>query len=199
MKLFGPVVIKTDGKTDKLVSVFKQYDYKPIVFDAMTLNSPAASRLASHIKVLRMIPDGFDAIWICEENCEIIANKQEVNKVVESFLKGSGEGIYLAYNVLKSTEFDNNFNQLLGSSLVISYIVKKSTVDELIKVYGAAYRSIITEQPNVFLTEYKNLDLPQRGIDMNSVERSIHVIMDKTCWLIPKNPLFVSSAKVNNK
>jgi hypothetical protein len=199
MKLFGPVVIKTDGKTDKLMSVFKQYDYKPIVFDSINLNSPAASRLASHIKVLRTIPDGFDAIWICEENCEIVANKQEVNKVVDSFLKSSGDGIYLAYNVLKSTEFDNNFNQILGSSLVISYIVKKPTVDELIKVYGAAYRSIITEQPNVFLTEYKNLDLPQRGIDMNSVERSIHVLMDKTCWLIPKNPLFVSSAKINNK
>jgi hypothetical protein len=199
MKLFGPVLINTDGNTIKLATTFKQCDYKPLVFDAMTLNNPAAGRLASHVKVLRMLPADYDAIWVCEENCEINADKKELKTVVDSFLSSSGDGIYLGFNELKSTEFDINFKQLFGSSLANSYIVKRPVVDELIKVYGAAYKSIITEKPNVFLAEYKNLDLPQRSVDINSVERCIHTLMDKTCWLIPMKPIFISTVKTVNK
>lgn len=199
MKLFGPVIINTDGKVDNLLLAFKQQDYKPTVFDAMSLNNPAAGRLASHIKVLRMLPDGFDAIWICEEGCEFVGDKKTLRSNIDNFLASSADGLCLGFNELKATDYDDNFKQLFGSSLVNSYIVKRSVVDSLIVVFGAAYKALITEQPNVFLTEYKNLELPQRALDMNCIERSIQPLMDKTCWLIPKTPFFVSSVQINNK
>jgi hypothetical protein len=199
MKLFGPVIIKTAGKVDNLLLMFKQLDYKSVVFDAMCLNNPAAGRLASHIKVLRMLPDGVDAIWICEEGCDFVGDKKDLRNNIDNFLACSADGIYLGFNELKVADYDDNFKQLFGSSLVNSYIVKRSVVEKLIVVYGAAYKALITEQPNMFLTEYKNLDLPQRALDMNCVERSIHPLMDKTCWIIPKARFFVASVQINNK
>jgi hypothetical protein len=199
MKLFGPVIINTNEKGTELLSIFKKCEYKPLSFDAMCLNSPHASRLASHIKVLRMLPDGFDAIWICEDNCVFSGDTKGLRNTIEKFGSSSADGIYLGFNELKAIDYDENFKQLFGSSLVNSYIVKRSVVDDLIIVYGAAYRAIITEQPNVFLTAYKNLELPQRALDMNNVERSIHTLMDKTCWLIPKTPFFVPSVQISNK
>jgi len=199
MKLFGPVIINTVGKLDNLLLLFKQQDYKPVIFDAMCLNNPIAGRLASHIKVLRMLPEGYDAIWICEEGCDFVGDKKDLRNNIDNFLASSADGICLGFNELKTTDYDDNFKQLFGSSIINSYIVKRSVVESLIIVYGAAYKALITEQQNVFLAEYKNLELPQRALDMNCVERCIQPLMDKTCWLIPKTPFFIASVQINNK
>lgn len=184
MKLYGPVLLNSGSSGNGLCAVLKGYGFTPILFEAMHLLNKSASVLASHIKVLRSLPVDYDAIWICEDTCELGLQKEVLLSAVTKFLSlGDVDGLFLTHKDLKSIDYDADFKQILGSSLANCYIVKRGLVDELIKIYGASYRSIITEQPNVYLSEYRRLDLPQRNVDMNSVERSLHVVMNKSCWL----------------
>ena len=133
MSIYGPVIINLKHREDRLkriISQFETYKLKYQVCEAIYNKKDGHTGcLASHIRALEMLPEGFDAVWICEDDCELTVSPSELNEVLDAFMKSEAVGICLGYKDLMSVPFSGRFRRTFGVFSGGCYLIKRSIYD----------------------------------------------------------------------
>jgi hypothetical protein len=189
MSIYGPVIINLKHREDRLkriISQFETYKLKYQVCEAIYNKKDGHTGcLASHIKALEMLPEGFDAIWICEDDCELTVSPSELNEILDAFMKSEAVGICLGYKDLMSVPFSGRFRRTFGVFSGGCYLIKRSIYDIYLHIAKISYDSKVSGNPNPYEYIYYNFDVPERFANLNFADRFWQIIMQSHLWLIP--------------
>lgn len=189
MTIYGPVIINLKHRNDRLSRIseqFKTYYLASVVCEAILNEADGHTGcLASHIKALEMMPSGSDAIWICEDDCELTISPSELQALLADFMKSDAVGLCLGFKDMMSVPYSSRFRRTFGVFSGGCYLIKRSIYDTYLHLAKVSYESKVSGLPNPYEFLYYNFDLPERFASMNFADRFWQLIMQGHIWLIP--------------
>ena len=189
MAVYGPVIINLSKRHDRLNKITAQFDtynldYK-ICEAILNETDGHTGCLASHIKALEMKPEEAEAIWICEDDCLLEVNPDELQLLIKEFMSSDAVGLCLGFKDLYSVPYNSRFRRTFGVISGGCYLLKRSIYKSYLHLAKVSYESRVTGKANPYEFYYYSLGLPERCVSMNFADRFWQIIMQDNIWLIP--------------
>jgi glycosyl transferase family 25 len=130
-------------------------------FNAIKKERGALGCLFSHLSVLReMLINNWNSIMICEDDIEILTNRESIDLHINLFLDNDSFDILcLGNNCGDFNTIDDNFNRGFDSLTTSCYVIKKHMVLPLMKLF-------INDDNDLINTPFENVVNEDKIIDV---------------------------------
>jgi len=206
-KLYGPLVINLDKRTDRLAETKVEMDRLQVKswirISASEGKDSALGCLDSHCRCLEdFLQTNEDSVMICEDDPEFKCTRQELDKHINEFLADDHAQVAcLGFNseiqepYAAATANPSLFVRARDIQTRVCYIVKRSIATELNALWRYVYKMRISgadkNSRNWFTNTYKALPISNKVDDMYRGDQSWKILQQDHVFLIPKKRLVI--------
>lgn len=155
--------------------------------DAMyTPGDGALECLASHIKALEsvVLSEENDAVWVCEDDIKFLVSQDELDVIIESFMKSDAHVLCLSFASRNHKTYINmSFLQTFDTQTASSYIVKKSALNDLLDLWKSVYKCRVSKTQHPRFREFHML--PVLHGDFYCVDMAWKLFQQQYVFVIP--------------
>lgn len=169
---------KREDRNDHMIEEFKKINFDNYTrFNAIETSFGGLGCALSQIGVLEQLEkDEVEVGMILEDDAEFLVPRDVIDGYIELFLKDEkAEVLFLAYDDMKSVEYDSIFRRGLRVCTASCYLVKKSIIGKLKECF---------ERASLGLKDVKS----SRDIrySQNAIDQRWYGLQQTSIWLIPK-------------
>jgi glycosyl transferase family 25 len=164
------IYINLEDRTDRRKEVDEEFLFKLKFFKFYRLNAikkekGALGCLFSHLSLLRaMLVNNWNAIMICEDDIEILTNRESIDLHINLFLDNDNFDILCLGNSCNNfNTIDDNFNRGFDIQTTSCYVIKKRMVVPLMKLF-------IDDDKDLLKTPFENVVNEHKIIDVEWIK-----------------------------
>lgn len=143
----------------------------------------ASGCLASHIQALETGKGG-NAVWICEDDCVFIVDKQTIDTYVTKFMESDADVLCLGFADRKNMSYSTDFIRTYDCQAVSSYIVKEKVRVKLIELWKSVLECRKTRTIHPLESVYKSLKI--LNPEFLRRDQSWKIMQQEHVFLIPR-------------
>ena len=183
----GPFIINLAHRTDRWIKIKNQSDIlqlNPHRVDAVYIeNDESTGCLMSHINALEMGADSEIAIWICEDDCKFLVDRNTLDIHITKFLESSAEVLCLGFSDNKQSYYDSMFLRTYDCQAASCYIVKKSLQPKLLELWKSVLQCRLDKTTHPLEVVYKSLEI--HNPEFLRRDQSWKILQQDHIFLIP--------------
>ena len=143
----------------------------------------ASGCLASHIQALESGKGG-NAVWVCEDDCVFIVDKQTIDTYVTKFMESDADVLCLGFADRKNVSYSTDFMRTYDCQAVSSYIVKEKVRVKLIELWKSVLECRKTRTIHPLESVYKSLKI--LNPEFLRRDQSWKIMQQEHVFLIPR-------------
>jgi len=181
--------INLDSRLDRKNLVEREftrlnYEFQrvPAIFNLDGLTGCAES----HIKVLESCDTDSNYIWVCEDDIQILANREYIDTCIQQFLNSDADILCLGNNILGILPYSGDLLRSTDIQTTSSYIIKKK------------FRNILLDTWKDALVSRKNNDNKKYEEKLKSLNIRVcedYLALDQVWKILQRDYIFVIPKK----
>jgi GR25 family glycosyltransferase involved in LPS biosynthesis len=194
-KIYGPVVINLDKRTDRLNHISEEMGRLKLDFIRLSatenLTNPAIGCIDSHCRALEdFLKTDNDIAFICEDDAKFRCQRADIDHYLIEFISAPADVLCFGFYAAQMTEYTSLFNKSNDIQNRVSYVVKREAAKELIAIWRKLYILLCTNghvqnKHNWYFEAYNALPIKNRASDIYRGDQAWKICQQYLNFVLP--------------